>query len=90
MTKLTKEQSADTVTKKMIRTVMDYPYGTRYGHHKTIKESIREAIFELDNDKNFQEMCYYDRTTSEKYLYKNTRKIEENLRKKGLRIWGDR
>jgi hypothetical protein len=89
MTKLTKEQSQKTITKKMIRNILDGKL-TNYAYNKEIKDAISEAVFELDNDENFQEMCYYDRASTEEFLYKNTRKIEENLRKEGLRIWGDK
>jgi hypothetical protein len=89
MNKLTKEQSQKTITKKMIRNILGGKL-TNYAYNKEIKDAISEAVFELDNDDNFQELCYYDRTSTEQFLYKNTRKIEENLRKEGLRIWGDK
>jgi hypothetical protein len=88
MTKLTREQSQKTITKRMIRNCMTKL--TNYAYDTEIRDSIAEVVYELDNSDDFQEMCYYDRISTREYLCKNTSRIEDSLREKGLRIWGDK
>ena len=84
MRTLTKEQSQKTITKKMIRNILDGKL-TNYAYQNKIKEAIENVYVEYVESG----MMNYLETNWNRHMYAHTWEIENELRSMGLRMHGD-